>query len=168
MGICFLRCCEDEDKLYGQADVPLSNVGRERAHFVRGVLADMKFDLIICSPLDRAHETAMITLGDKGIPVNFDDRIIERSCGDLEGAAEPEEYWDIEKGNEYPFAEQLPDFIARIHDFLYKTCRKYGEKNILIVSHGGVSAAVNCYFEKAFDILKPGELKEFRADGEKM
>ena len=161
MSIYFLRSCatewHEQDKLCGHADIPLSNAGRENARLLSNQLANIDFDLIICSPLDRAHETATIALGNRGIPITFDPRIIERDCGDLEGKHTPSGFWDAENDMEYSCAESLSEFIARVHDFLRKTQKKCGEKNILIVSHGGVSIAVNSYFNNLPQAFNPGE-----------
>ena len=37
-------------------------------------------------------------------------------------------------------------FFNRIFLFLEETKKKYKDKNILLVTHGGVSIAINCYF----------------------
>ena len=41
----------------------------------------------------------------------------------------------------------LPDFRGRITEFFDKLEEKYVGKNILVVTHAGVSIYVRCYFE---------------------
>lgn len=57
----------------------------------------MKFDIIISSPLLRASHIAKI-LNINGNEIIYDNRISERSCGDLSGkpieVTNREEYWN--------------------------------------------------------------------------
>ena len=46
----------------GQIDIPLNEYGRELARKTREGLAEVPFDLCLCSPLSRARETAEIIL----------------------------------------------------------------------------------------------------------
>ena len=46
----------------GQIDIPLNEYGRELAEKTREGLAEVPFDLCLCSPLSRARETAEIIL----------------------------------------------------------------------------------------------------------
>ena len=138
-------------KVMGRCDEPLNEKGREQANQTKELLSNIDFDLIICSPLLRARETAQIINSDRNIRIDFDDRIIERDFGELEGLQTKDfdfdGFWDYYKNNMYERAENIQDFFNRIYEFLDDICIKYGDKNILIVAHGGVSIPVNCYFQ---------------------
>ena len=43
--------------------------------------------------------------------------------------------------------ESLPDFRGRITSFFDELCEKYVGKDVLVVTHAGVSIYVRCYFE---------------------
>lgn len=139
-----------QKKVMGRCDEPLNEKGREQAKKTKNLLSNIDFDLIICSPLLRARETAQIINFDRNIKIYFDDRIIERDFGELEGLQTKDfdfdGYWDYYKNIVYERAENIQFFFKRIYEFLDDICAKYADKNILIVAHGGVSIPVNCYF----------------------
>ena len=60
----------------GQIDIPLNEYGRELARKTREGLAEVPFDLCLCSPLSRARETAEIILEGRDIPIITDKRLI--------------------------------------------------------------------------------------------
>ena len=72
-----------QKKVMGRCDEPLNEKGREQAKQTKELLSDINFDLIICSPLLRAKETAQIINQDRNIKIEYDDRIIERDFGEL-------------------------------------------------------------------------------------
>ena len=140
-----------QKKVMGRFDEPLNERGREQASQTKELLANINFDLIICSPLLRAKETAQIINSKRNIKIIFDDRIIERDFGELEGLETKDfdfdGFWNYYKNNTYDRAENIQDFFSRIYEFLDDICAKYADKNILIVAHGGVSIPFNCYFK---------------------
>lgn len=55
---------------------------------------------------------------------------------------------DFTDENEQKFdIELLPDFRARIADFLDEIEEIYSDRNVLVVTHTGVSIYIRCYFE---------------------
>ncbi len=68
----------------GQADVPLTELGREQAYRAAQLLG--QFDAIASSDLQRAHETAAIISNNLGIgPLIVDARLRETHVGEWEG-----------------------------------------------------------------------------------
>ena len=45
----------------GTTDIPLTDNGRQRAEGMRPVLAKTRFDVILCSPMQRARETCELS-----------------------------------------------------------------------------------------------------------
>ena len=80
----------------GQIDIPLNEYGRELAEKTREGLAEVPFDLCLCSPLSRARETAEIILEGRDIPIITDERLIEISFGRYEGRCWNPDTWDEE------------------------------------------------------------------------
>ena len=69
---------------YNTNDEDLTDLGIKQAEELRDKIKDMKFDIIICSPLNRAKHTAEI-ININNNKITYDDRIGERSCGNLSG-----------------------------------------------------------------------------------
>ena len=148
-------------KIYGgRIDIELLDEGRCEARKVREKLKNVKFDVIISSPLKRAIETAKIISNEKII---IDPRIIERDNGDFEGKPKsivPSDF-DFNNPNEHRFnVENIKEFRGRINSFLNDILEKYSNKNVLITTHAGVMIYIKCFFEgepkdNDYDSYKP-------------
>jgi broad specificity phosphatase PhoE len=67
----------------GTTDIPLTENGRRLAERMRPVLATNAFELVLCSPMQRARETCELAgLGDKVI---IEPDLVEWDYGDYEG-----------------------------------------------------------------------------------
>ena len=73
-----------EKKIQGHTDIPLNEYGRHLAEETAEGMKDISMDLCFTSPLLRAKETAQIVLGDRGIPVIEEPRIMEIGFGSFE------------------------------------------------------------------------------------
>ncbi len=139
-----------QKKIMGRCDEPLNEKGKQQAEETKDSLKEINLDLIICSPLKRAKQTAEIINRDKNISIMYDDRIIERDFGEFEGKETKDfdfhGYWNYYKNDIYEQAENIQEFFKRIYAFLDEITNKYNDKNVLIVAHGGVSIPVACYF----------------------
>lgn len=137
-------------KVQGRADIELNERGIEQAEGTGKVLKSEQIDLIICSPLKRAKQTAEIINKDRNISIIYDEDVIERDFGEFEGINKKEfdfeGYWSYKQNSKYEKAENIKDFFDRVYNFLDKIKEKYKDKRILIVAHGGISIPVNCYF----------------------
>ena len=137
-------------KVQGRADIELNEKGIQQAEETGKALKNEKIDLIICSPLKRAKQTADIICKNRNIPIIYDEGVIERDFGEFEGINKKEfdfeGYWSYKQNNKYEKAENIKDFFDRVYGFLDKIKSEYADKRILIVAHGGISIPVNCYF----------------------
>ena len=137
-------------KVQGRADIELNEKGIQQAEETGKVLKEEKIDLIICSPLKRAKQTAEIINKNRNIPIIYDENVIERDFGEFEGLNKKEfdfeGYWSYKQNNNYEKAENIQEFFNRVYNFLDKIKNEYKDKRILIVAHGGISIPVNCYF----------------------
>lgn len=150
-----------QKKVMGRCDEPLNETGLKQAEETRDNLMNTKIDIILCSPLQRAKQTAEIINDVRNIPIIYDDRLIERDFGEFEGMQTKDfdfdGYWDYYKNKKYNQAENIQNFFERIYNFLNDIIEKYQDKNVLIVAHGGVSIPVNCYFNQ---VIPKGSLVE--------
>ena len=141
-----------QKKVMGRCDEPLNEKGFSQAAETRHKLLNTDIDLIICSPLKRAKQTAEVINKDRSIPIIYDQRIIERDFGEFEEKETKDfdfhGYWDYYKNEQYESAENIQEFFKRVYDFLEDITNNYNDKNVLIVAHGGISIPVNCFFNK--------------------
>ena len=134
---------------YSTKDEDLNELGIKQAEELRDKIKDIKFDIIISSPLIRSKHTANI-INSNNLEIIFDDRIKERDCGNLNGQpliiTNREEYWNYNAIIQYGTSENIKEFFKRVENFLDELKEK-DYKNVLIVTHSGVSKAFSAYFE---------------------
>ena len=136
-----------EGRYQGRIDVELNETGIKQAEEISKKLKNKKFDKIFSSPLNRAYKTAQIICDDVIIK---DERLIERCNGDLEGKLKIEckDLVDFTDPKEQRLnIEPLPIFRKRISDFFEYITTNYKGKDILVVTHAGVSIYARCFFE---------------------
>ena len=140
-------------------DIPLNETGTQQAIKARENIKDINFDLVICSPLIRTRQT-MELITENRFPVIYEKEILERDCGEFTGKSfdslDRDLYWNYNDTTQYESAENIKDFFKRIHNYLDNLKSKYKEKTILLVTHGGVTKAIDCYFQ---GIPSDGSLK---------
>jgi len=144
-------------------------LGIEQAKKLKEKIKNINFDIITCSPLNRAKHTAEI-VNINNNEIIYDDRIKERSCGDLSGkpleVTNRVEYWNYNTTIQYGTSENIKLFFERIYNFLDELKIK-DYNTVLIVAHSGVSKAFSGYFEGIKNGmflnrgLKNGEIKEY-------
>lgn len=143
-------------KVQGKADIELNRTGIRQAEETATKLKNINIDIIICSPLKRARQTADIINAEKNLSVIIDDRISERDFGEFEGIPNTDfnfnAFWSYNQNLKYDKAENIKDFFNRVYAFLDDIREKYKGKRILIVSHGGISIPIKCYFNGIPDI----------------
>ena len=135
-----------EKRITGRIDIPLNENGIKEALIVKEKLKDIHFDYVFVSPLIRTIETAKI-ITDADIII--DNRLIERSNGELEGKLKDDVYnidFNLMNSSLYGI-ESVMDVRKRVNSFLDEIKIKYPKKDILIVTHGGVIINIRYYFE---------------------
>ena len=133
----------------GIRDIDLNDNGIEQAKVTRDNLKDINFDLIICSPLTRTKHTMEI-ININNNPVVFDERIMERDCGEFTGktfdSLDRDLYWNYYDKTIYEKAETIEHLFNRVYKFIDESKDKYKDKTILLVTHEGITKVINCYF----------------------
>jgi probable phosphoglycerate mutase len=166
------------DHIYsGQADVPLTDAGREQARLVGERLADVGIDAIWSSPLCRAADTAEAIASATGAPVRIDERLIEVDYGELEGFDRDgaRDHFDVafEEWRSDPFESPLPgmeplgDALARARSATSDALA--GSECPVLVGHQGILRLVlvalgqveaNAYFSVRLSEAEPMEIAE--------
>lgn len=138
-------------KVQGKADIELNEKGIKQAEETRDSLKNEKIDLILCSPLKRALQTAEIINQGRNINIIIDERVSERDFGEFEGMPNTDfdfnAFWSYKQNLKYEKAENIKDFFERVYGFLDSIKHEYAGERVLIVAHGGISIPVKCYFE---------------------
>ena len=161
---------------HGQTDVNINNLinslndddlnenGINEAKELANKIKDIDYDLIICSPLTRTKHTASI-INFKNKEIIYDKRIIERNAGLLTKAPlksiDRNDWWNIKPKYDYKDSETVIEVLTRISSFLDQIKEKYYSKNIIVVTHGGVSKAIHAYF---YGIPNNGSLQEYKCN----
>ncbi|MNO38534.1 Phosphoserine phosphatase 1 [compost metagenome] len=133
-------------KIQGQSDIPLNDEGRRQAHRLADRLAmesEYHWDFVLTSDLSRARETGEIIANKLNIPLyEPDPRLRERAFGEAEGltAQEREERWGKEWEALDLGQEKDEDIRLRGLAFLNDIGERFGDRNVLVVSHGALLA----------------------------
>ena len=122
----------------------LSELGKRQTKELKETIKDRKFDVVFCSDLRRASDSAYLMFDDS-VKIIQDQRLRECNYGDLNGASsdvvEPMMYECIDKP--FPNGESYRDVEKRIRNFLEYLLNEYSEENIAIVSHKAPQLALD-------------------------
>ena len=141
------------DVWVSKSDDTLTPLGRKqaKAEGKKAKQMGLKFDLIICSPILRAYQTATIIAQEVGYPVDRieqNELFVERWFGELEGKSSdyvrslPRGAMDKVPGIET--LAQLHERAKKAHDYLLKL----PQENILVVAHSGFGRALRRVINK--------------------
>jgi len=152
-------------------NLDLNETWIQQAHALGKQLAtqkDLKFEVIVSSPMTRAKHTAEILKSYLWYDVEIikDEAFREQNYGEFKWMTH-EEILKKYNINSHPgriyrnnSEENLESFIKRVEQWYKKLEEKYTWKDILVVSHGWVSRAINKYLnnlnvEEAFYEVAP-------------
>ena len=138
-----------EDLICGRTDVPLTEVGQQQAKRLAESALDKGIDVILCSPMLRARQTAQAVSDAIGVPIQIDQRLIEMDFGTFEGTSrfgEEFQWVRAQMSTRVPGGESGFDVAYRVYGLLYEIREKYPDKTVLLVCHNCVSRAVRSFF----------------------
>lgn len=139
--------------LQGWTDEPLNEKGRQLARVTAKALSDVKFDVVISSPLSRAYETAQIMLAENQFEkpdILIENRIKEINFGEWECLGITKDNFEIpsENFNDFydnpflfqnaPGGESIQQVCDRTGEFYRELVinAAYNDKTILLTTHG--------------------------------
>lgn len=143
----------------GWRDPKLTELGRKQAETLAEKLKDEHIDVGIVSRLQRSKETLEIALKNHtNVKIEVDDRIIERSYGDLQGTSklemqlsDPELLEKYRRGYDFPAknGESLKMVEARVKEFLDELLPRMKEEkiNVAISCHSNSMRALRKWME---------------------
>ena len=141
----------------GWFDVELSELGIQQSKDLTDLTEDKRFDIVFCSDLKRAVDSANLAWGDK-YKIIEDERLRECNYGDYNAKSSDE----VEPMQEKSITEPMPNGESyemvkeRIASFLEDIKRDYDGKHIAIVGHKAPQLALDVLlkhmtWEEAFD-----------------
>ena len=141
---------DNENKISsGWKDVPLSKLGIQQAKELALLTKDKTFDVVFCSDLIRAIDTAHYAWGER-FKIIEDSRLREMSYGTYNGKksniVEPLQEQHVY--NLFPDGESYEIVGRRINSFLDDLKQKYQDKHIAIVGHKAPQLALDVLLKK--------------------
>lgn len=137
-------------KLQGRDDIPLNSQGIEDAQRFKLYFQNIPLTRIVCSPLQRALETARMINQDHRLNLSTDSRLIEIDYGRFSGK-NVETYWEAIIQEKLSGIESQAAIKSRMMQ-VFTEIVSYSEETILVISH---SVALGMLFS---------ELKLFNAN----
>lgn len=140
------------NRIQGHSNPPLSSLGKIQARLLAKRFKGIKIDKIYSSPLLRSLQTAQIISKALEKRIIKNQQLREVMLGDWEGKTAG----DIDRmyNNKYqkwlrngptkvriPGAENISSFRNRVRRTVYKIVDENQEKDVIVVTHGGVIAA---------------------------
>ncbi|HUE94721.1 histidine phosphatase family protein [Pseudomonas sp.] len=127
--------------------VPLTERGRQQAAAAGALLAEVSFDLAVCSGLPRTEETARQILHGRALPLHAEPRLQEIRGGRLREIPRQDRERSIAyayDGAEQPGArfiggELWSDFVVRVNQAWAQLIARDDWQNLLIVAHDAVN-----------------------------
>lgn len=132
--------------IQGHSDIPLNAKGEMQAQKLGKQFKNIHFEAVFSSDLVRAKRTAEIITLEKKLAVITTKALRERMFGRFEGKHIDElrktfgELLLVEKHDSE--VESDDQILLRLNPFLREVAIAYPEKNVLMISHGGVMRAL--------------------------
>ncbi len=126
----------EKDLATGWLPGELSEKGKKQAIELGSMVVDQEFDVIFCSDLKRAVDSAKFGFGEK-YEIKEDSRLRECNYGNWNGVPASQFKDNLEKYIDEPFpdGESYKDVEKRMADFLEFLKKNYNGKNVAIVAH---------------------------------
>lgn len=143
-----------EGLLQGQADPPLSDLGRRQAAQVAARLVDEGVEVIAASDLERAVETAAALADALGLEIERREDLREVDLGSWTGASReqierqaPELWrrWRIEGIEGWEGGERYEQAMVRISGAVSALAAEHAGRTVVAVSHGGSIRLATCH-----------------------
>jgi len=142
------------ERIYGDMDVPLSELGEQQSRALAHGLKDRRFDGVISSGLARSAFLAELLAQQSGLEAGVDARLRELNRGDWAGwgrdqveTAIPgawEQFWAQGGVFPVPGGETFSELQTRVGGALEDLARDFEGRELLVVAHKWVLRAALC------------------------
>ncbi|MFG6117865.1 histidine phosphatase family protein [Thalassobacillus sp. B23F22_16] len=134
-----------QKRMQGWGNSELTDNGVENARILGESLKATAFDAVYTSPSKRTRKTTELILGDRELPVTYEEKLKEINVGDWEG--QTKEFIEENYGDAYHSFFNTPhlyesfngesffELRERVEEFLEQLKRTHSSGNILIVTH---------------------------------
>lgn len=136
----------------GHTDIPLNAAGFAQANQLRNDLAQFQPQIIFCSDLTRALQTARTANSEYHLPLIVSHQLREINIGELEGVHRDQvkqtlglEKWQKWVSShakdldfQFPKGESKRDVLIRTLGYLSKVAEHFNYERIAVSTHGGV------------------------------
>ena len=120
----------------------LSEKGVLQANALSEIIKDEHFDVVFCSDLKRAIDSAFIDFKHHNIDIIQDARIRECNYGDLDGKDSSLVVYKDHIVEPFPNGESMKDVEIRVNSFLKFLQENYNGKRVGIVAHRAPQLAI--------------------------
>ncbi len=121
----------------------LSELGKQQAKELGNQAADKQFDVVFCSDLKRAVDSAELGFGGR-YEIVQDERLRECNYGDMNGKAHSfKDSMDDFVDNPFPNGESYKDVEKRMASFIEFLKENWAGKHIAIVAHQAPQLALD-------------------------
>ncbi|MHB8465132.1 MAG: histidine phosphatase family protein [Acidimicrobiales bacterium] len=128
--------------LRGRLDPPLDEFGEAEAARLATTLASAGLAAVETSPLGRAHQTAAAIAGAAGVPLEVDDRLIDRDYGQWAGAPAGDLVARFGSVDAAPGVEGREALTKRAVLALTDSANRWAPLPVAFVAHDAVNRAV--------------------------
>ena len=143
---------DSPDRFGGWSSYGLTEIGIKQINDAKKQLANKKIEKIFSSDLTRAKETAEIVGTFLHLPITYLPEFRESNNGLLAGMLKNEAqqkypgiYWNaLDWTEHWPGGESPEEFFNRIKEAWFKFKLKVKNRNVLLISHGGVMNIILC------------------------
>jgi broad specificity phosphatase PhoE len=144
-----------EQRVQGQTDAPLSELGRRQAQRLGARLAGEPIAAAYASDLSRAWDTARIALAGRDVPLHPCPGLREINLGRWQGLTgaeidrrwpgQSERFWDADPDLAPDGGETRRELQARVVASIETIVARHVNELVLVVSHGGALRAFACW-----------------------
>ncbi len=141
----------------GTTETPLTNEGRRQAMRSGKAAKDLSIDLVVSSPLGRAHETAKIIAKEIGYPANniqLNSLLIERHFGKAEGQT-----WNPDINIDDIADVETVDILINRAQMALNWLHSLPAEHILVVSHGAFGRALRSLVKPTYPFSHENRLQ---------
>lgn len=127
----------------GWNEVELSEKGIIQSKSLAETIKNIEFDIVFCSDLKRAIQSANLNFAGRNIQIVQDKRIRECNYGDFNGKDSSLVDYSKHITEPFPNGESLVQIESRIQDFIDYLQENYEGKRVAIVAHRAPQLALD-------------------------